>query len=65
MMQASRLTISASMLQQLTDFHPVRSSRTPRIGCMHTASQIEGMPRFNNGKSTRTEPYKLFKVTGL
>ena len=30
-----------------------------------TASQIENMPRFNNGKSTRTEPYKLFKVTGL
>ena len=24
-----------------------------------TASQIENMPRFNNGKSTRTEPYKL------
>ena len=30
-----------------------------------TASQIENMPRFNNGKSARTEPYKLFKVTGL
>ncbi len=24
-----------------------------------------GMPRFNNGKSTRTEPYKLWKITGL
>jgi len=30
-----------------------------------TASQIENMPRFNNGKSTRTEPYKLWKVIGL
>ena len=30
-----------------------------------TASQIENMPRFNNGKSARTEPYKLFKIVGL
>jgi sugar lactone lactonase YvrE len=30
-----------------------------------TTSQIENMPRFNNGKSTRTEPYKLWKITGL
>jgi sugar lactone lactonase YvrE len=30
-----------------------------------TASQIENMPRFNGGKSTRTEPYKLWKVTGI
>ena len=30
-----------------------------------TASQIENMPRFNNGKSTRTEPYKLWKITEL
>ena len=30
-----------------------------------TASQIENMPKYNGGKSTRTEPYKLFKVTGL
>jgi sugar lactone lactonase YvrE len=30
-----------------------------------TASQIENMPRFNDGKSTRTEPYKLWKITGL
>jgi sugar lactone lactonase YvrE len=30
-----------------------------------TASQIENMPRFNNGKSTRTEPYKLWKITGI
>lgn len=30
-----------------------------------TASQIENMPRFNDGKSTRTQPYRLFKVTGL
>jgi sugar lactone lactonase YvrE len=30
-----------------------------------TASQIENMPRFNNGKSTRSEPYKLWKVIGL
>jgi hypothetical protein len=30
-----------------------------------TASQIENMPRFNNGKSIRTEPYKLWKITGL
>jgi sugar lactone lactonase YvrE len=27
-----------------------------------TASQIENMPRFNNGTSTRTEPYKLWKI---
>jgi sugar lactone lactonase YvrE len=30
-----------------------------------SASQIENMPRFNNGKSTRTEPYKLWKITGI
>ena len=30
-----------------------------------TASQIENMPRFNKGKSSRTEPYKLWKVTGI
>lgn len=30
-----------------------------------TASQIENMPRFNSGKSTRTEPYKLWKITGV
>ena len=30
-----------------------------------TTSQIENMPRFNNGKSTRTEPYKLWKITNL
>lgn len=30
-----------------------------------TASQIENMPRFNNGHSTRTEPYKLWKITGV
>jgi sugar lactone lactonase YvrE len=27
-----------------------------------TASQIQNMPRFNGGKSTRTEPFKLFKL---
>ena len=27
-----------------------------------TASQIEKMPRFNDGVSTRTEPYKLWKI---
>ncbi len=30
-----------------------------------TASQIHHMPRFNNGKSTRTEPYRLFRISGL
>ncbi|MFL6553350.1 MAG: L-dopachrome tautomerase-related protein [Chthoniobacterales bacterium] len=30
-----------------------------------TTSQIENMPRFNNGKSTRTEPYKLWKIAGV
>ncbi len=30
-----------------------------------TASQIENMPRFNNGVSARTSPYKLWKITGL
>jgi sugar lactone lactonase YvrE len=30
-----------------------------------TASQIQNMPRFNDGKSTRTEPYKLWKITGI
>jgi sugar lactone lactonase YvrE len=30
-----------------------------------SASQIENMPRFNNGRSTRTEPYKLWKIIGL
>ncbi len=30
-----------------------------------TASQIQNMPRFNNGKSARTEPYRLFRVSGI
>ncbi len=30
-----------------------------------TTSQIENMPKYNGGKSTRTEPYRLFKVTEL
>jgi sugar lactone lactonase YvrE len=30
-----------------------------------TASQIENMPRFNNGVSTRSGPYQLFEITGL
>jgi sugar lactone lactonase YvrE len=30
-----------------------------------TASQIQNMRRFNEGKSVRTEPYKIFKITGL
>src|SRR5438552_9083317 len=37
----------------------------PRGELFVTASQIQNMPRFNRGKSTRTEPYKLWKVTGL
>jgi sugar lactone lactonase YvrE len=37
----------------------------PRRELYVTASQIENMPRFNNGASTRTEGYKLFKITGL
>jgi len=28
-----------------------------------TASQIQNMPRFNNGKDAHIDPYKLFKVT--
>jgi sugar lactone lactonase YvrE len=28
-----------------------------------TASQIQNMPRFNNGKDVHVDPYKLFKVT--
>ena len=28
-----------------------------------TTSQIQNMPRFNDGKSIRTEPYKLWKIT--
>ncbi len=28
-----------------------------------TASQIENMPRFNGGKSTRTDPYKVYRVS--
>ncbi len=30
-----------------------------------TSSQIEKMAKFNGGKTTRTEPYRLFKVTGI
>jgi sugar lactone lactonase YvrE len=30
-----------------------------------TESQIENMPRLNGGKTTRTEPYHLFKITGI
>jgi sugar lactone lactonase YvrE len=37
----------------------------PRGELYVTASQIENMPRFNGGKTTRTEAYKLWKITGL
>jgi sugar lactone lactonase YvrE len=37
----------------------------PKRDLYVTASQIENMSRFNDGKSTRTEPYKLWKVTGI
>ena len=37
----------------------------PRGELYVTASQIENMARFNGGKTTRTEPYRVFKVTGL
>jgi hypothetical protein len=30
-----------------------------------TSSQIENMPMFANGQSSRTERYWLFEVTGL
>lgn len=30
-----------------------------------TTSQIHNMPRFNDGKSLRVEPYKVFMITGL
>ena len=30
-----------------------------------TTSQIQNMPRFNNGTSMRREPYKLWKITGI
>jgi sugar lactone lactonase YvrE len=30
-----------------------------------TTSQIENTPRFNDGKSTRSEPYKLWKIAGV
>ena len=30
-----------------------------------TCSQIQNSPRFNGGASARTEPYRLFKVTGV
>ena len=30
-----------------------------------TTSQIQNMPRFNNGTSMRTEPYKLWKIAGI
>jgi sugar lactone lactonase YvrE len=30
-----------------------------------TASQIQNMPKYNGGRSARTEPYKVFKITGL
>ena len=29
-----------------------------------TASQIQNMPRFNGGKSRRTTPYQVFKISG-
>ncbi len=44
---------------------PDTMSWGPRGELYVTASQIENMPKYNGGKSTRTEPYKLFKVTGL
>ena len=30
-----------------------------------TCSQIQNMPRFNNGKDVHIDPYKVFKVTGI
>jgi sugar lactone lactonase YvrE len=29
-----------------------------------TCSQIQNMPRFNGGQSARTEPYKVYRITG-
>ena len=29
-----------------------------------TCSQIQNMPRFNQGKNARTEPYRVFKIVG-
>ncbi|MFL6545218.1 MAG: L-dopachrome tautomerase-related protein, partial [Candidatus Udaeobacter sp.] len=40
-------------------FWPDTLSWAPNGELYVTASQIENMPRFNNGKSTRNEPYKL------
>ncbi len=30
-----------------------------------TTSQIQNMPRFNDGKSPRVDPYRVFKITGV
>lgn len=44
---------------------PDTMSWAPNHEIYVTASQIENMPRFNNGHSTRSQPYKLWKVTDL
>jgi hypothetical protein len=41
---------------------PDTLNRGPNGEIYVTASQIENMPRFNNGKSTRRQPYKLWKI---
>jgi sugar lactone lactonase YvrE len=41
---------------------PDTMSWAPDGSIFVTASQIENMPRFNGGKSARTEPYRLFKL---
>lgn len=44
---------------------PDTMSWGPRGELYVTASQIENMPKYNSGKSTRAEPYRLFKVIGI
>lgn len=43
---------------------PDSMSFGPNGGLYVTASQIQNMPRFNDGKSTRTTPYQLWKIIG-
>lgn len=60
---ASRKT--TTVIQNKRLLWPDTMSWGPTGSLYVTASQIENMPKFNAGKSTRTEPYKLYKVINV
>jgi len=53
------------VIQDRTLSWPDTLSWGPNGALYVTCSQIQNSPRFNGGHSARTQPYRLFKVTGV